>query len=61
MAEQLREPERRITRNVKSTSTAAARLRWSFGCKLQRCLMLLFIHEPDDILVNSEKGDKSHY
>lgn len=37
--EQLREPERRITRNLKSTSTAAARLRWSlFGKQTQRVL-----------------------
>jgi len=28
--EQMREPERRITRDLKSTSTAAARLRWTF-------------------------------
>jgi len=31
VCEQLREPERRITRNFKSTSTAAARLRRSFS------------------------------
>ena len=31
VCEQSREPERRITRNLKSTSTAAARLRWSLS------------------------------
>jgi hypothetical protein len=29
VTEQLRQPERRFTQNLKSTSTVAARLRWS--------------------------------
>lgn len=60
--EPLREPERRITRNAKSTSTAAAQLPWSFGCTpLRKCnlgaprLKTLYL-DMDNVLVDFESA-----
>jgi hypothetical protein len=44
VAEQLREPERRIRRNLKSTRNVAARLRMALGINMQDVFLLQHLH-----------------
>lgn len=63
----MREPERRITRNINSTSTAVARLRWTVGFMNQRgglqCLPWPFARQlsrrkPSELVVDNREQSR---